>query len=444
MTTQQYFGTDGIRGKVGDSLINPMFVIKLGWAIGKILGNTTRGKVLIGKDTRISGYMLESALEAGLSAAGMDIHLLGPMPTPAIAYLTRTLRACAGIVISASHNGFEDNGLKFFSSEGFKLPDDIELQIEEQLEKPMQTVDSAKLGKAVRVVDAAGRYIEFCKSTVPSRVNFNGLKIVVDCANGATYHVAPAVFRELGAEVYEISNHPNGLNINSHCGSTHPQDLQATVLEHNADLGIAFDGDGDRVIMVDHTGEVVDGDQLLFIIARHLKKINKLQGGIVGTSMTNLGFEEGLASLSIPFERVSVGDRHVMTRLKQKGWQIGGESSGHIVHLALSTTGDGIISALQVLCAVIESGQNLAELKMGMKKYPQVLLNIPTPKSFDIKSAPLQEAIRDTESKLGNSGRVLLRASGTEPVVRVMVEGQSIELVESLAQGLARTISQTQ
>ena len=441
MAAQQYFGTDGIRGKVGDSLINPMFVIKLGWAIGKILGSKTRGKVLIGKDTRISGYMLESALEAGLSAAGMDIHLLGPMPTPAIAYLTRTLRACAGIVISASHNGYEDNGLKFFSSEGFKLPDDIELEIEAQIEKPMQTVDSSRLGKAVRIVDAPGRYIEFCKSTVPSRVNFKGLKIVLDCANGATYHIAPAVLRELGAEVHEISTSPDGFNINAYCGSTYPHDLQDTVREMGANLGIALDGDGDRVIMVDHNGEVVDGDQLLFIIARHLKEINKLHGGIVGTAMTNLGFEESMASLDIPFERVAVGDRHIMARLKQNNWQIGGESSGHIVHLALSTTGDGIISALQVLCALIESGRSLADLKTGMTKYPQVLLNVPVPKSLDLNSALLQEAIRDTESKLGRSGRVLLRASGTEPVVRVMVEGQSIELVESLAQGLARTIS---
>jgi len=442
MSKQQYFGTDGIRGKVGDSLINPMFVIKLGWAIGKILGSKNRGKVLIGKDTRISGYMLESALEAGLSAAGMDIHLLGPMPTPAIAYLTRTLRACAGIVISASHNSYEDNGLKFFSSEGFKLPDEIELAIEEQIEKPMQTVDSSQLGKAVRIVDAPGRYIEFCKSTVPSHVNFNGLKIVLDCANGATYHVAPAVFRELGAEVYDISTSPNGLNINSYCGSTNPRDMQDTVREMKADLGIAFDGDGDRVIMADHNGELVDGDQLLFIIARHLKEINKLSGGIVGTAMTNLGFEEAMSALNIPFERTAVGDRYVMSRLKQNNWQIGGESSGHIVHLALSTTGDGIISALQVLCALIESGRSLADLKSGMVKYPQVLLNVPISKSMDLNSSSLKEAVREAELQLGRSGRVLLRASGTEPVVRVMVEGQSIEQVELLAQSLARTISE--
>jgi len=438
---QRYFGTDGIRGKVGDALINPMFVIKLGWAIGKILGSTARGKVLIGKDTRISGYMLESALEAGLSAAGMDIHLLGPMPTPAIAYLTRTLRACAGIVISASHNGYEDNGLKLFSREGFKLPDDIQLEIEAQIEKPMETIESAKLGKAVRVVDAPGRYIEFCKSTVPSRVNFNGMKIVIDCANGATYHVAPEVFRELGAEVHELATSPDGLNINAHCGSTHPTGLQKAVLELNADIGIALDGDGDRVIMVDNKGEIVDGDQLLFIIARHLQGINKLHGGIVGTTMTNLGFEEGLAALNIPFQRASVGDRHVMTLLKKNGWQLGGESSGHIVHLALSTTGDGIISALQVLCAVIESGRSLAELKKGMVQYPQVLLNIPTPAAFDLNNTLIQEALRHTEQQLGRNGRVLLRASGTEPVVRVMVEGQSFDQVQQLAQILARTIS---
>ncbi len=441
MAIQHYFGTDGIRGKVGDSLINPMFVIKLGWAIGKILGKESRGKVLIGKDTRISGYMLESALEAGLSAAGMDIHLLGPMPTPAIAYLTRTLRACAGIVISASHNGYEDNGLKFFSPDGYKLPDDIQSEIEAQIEKPMQTIESVKLGKAVRVVDAAGRYIEFCKSTVPSRVNFNGLKIVVDCANGATYHVAPAVFRELGAEVVEISTSPDGLNINAQCGSTYPTVLQQAVLKTGANLGIAFDGDGDRVIMVDEKGEIVDGDQLLFIIGRHLQGINKLQGGIVGTSMTNLGFEEGLAALNIPFERAPVGDRHVMSLLKQKNWQLGGESSGHIVHLALSTTGDGIISALQVLCAIIESGRSLTDLKGGMLKYPQVLLNIPTPESFDLNNTLLQDALRHTENQLGNNGRVLLRASGTEPVIRVMVEGRNPDQVQQLAQILARTIS---
>jgi len=442
MMAQHYFGTDGIRGKVGDAMINPMFVIKLGWAIGKILGTQARGKVLIGKDTRISGYMLESALEAGLSAAGMDIHLLGPMPTPAIAYLTRTLRACAGIVISASHNGYEDNGLKFFSSEGYKLADELQLAIEEQLEKPMETVASAKLGKAVRVVDAPGRYIEFCKSTVPSRVNFNGLKIVVDCANGATYHVAPEVFRELGAEVFEIATSPDGLNINAHCGSTQPSVLQKAVLETGADLGIAFDGDGDRVIMVDGQGEVVDGDQLLFIIARHLQGIHKLYGGIVGTTMTNLGFEEALAALNIPFERAAVGDRHVMALLKQKKWQLGGESSGHIVHLALSTTGDGIISALQVLCAVIESGHSLAELKAGMPKYPQVLLNVPTPAAFDVNNSLLQEAVRHTQAQLGGTGRVLLRASGTEPVVRVMVEGQSSDQVQQLAQILARAIAE--
>ncbi|MBX9586693.1 MAG: phosphoglucosamine mutase [Gammaproteobacteria bacterium] len=441
MATQHYFGTDGIRGKVGDSLINPMFVIKLGWAIGKILGKETRGKVLIGKDTRISGYMLESALEAGLSAAGMDIHLLGPMPTPAIAYLTRTLRACAGIVISASHNGYEDNGLKFFSPEGYKLPDELQLEIEAQIEKPMQTIESVKLGKAVRVVDAPGRYIEFCKSTVPSRVNFNGLKIVVDCANGATYHVAPAVFRELGAEVVEISTSPDGLNINAQCGSTHPTFLQHAVREAGAHLGIAFDGDGDRVIMVDEKGEIVDGDQLLFIIARHLQGINKLHGGIVGTSMTNLGFEEGLAALNIPFERAPVGDRNVMSLLKQKNWQLGGESSGHIVHLALSTTGDGIISALQVLCAIIESGRSLTDLKNGMQKYPQVLLNVPTPATFDLNNSLIQDALRHTENQLGNNGRVLLRASGTEPVIRVMVEGRNPDEVQQLAQILARTIS---
>ncbi|MDQ2993645.1 MAG: phosphoglucosamine mutase [Pseudomonadota bacterium] len=442
MAEKHYFGTDGIRGKVGESLINPMFVLRLGWAIGKILGNGHAGKALIGKDTRISGYMLESALEAGLSAAGMNIRLLGPMPTPAIAYLTRTFRADVGVVISASHNPYDDNGLKFFSRDGFKLADEVELAIEAQLELPMQTVACDKLGKAERIDDAAGRYIEFCKSTVPSHVNLKGMRIVIDCANGATYHVAPAVFKELGAEIIVIGASPDGVNINAQYGSTHPDVLQKKVLETKAHLGIAFDGDGDRVIMVDHLGEVVDGDEMLFIIARHLQSIKKLQGGVVGTTMTNLGIEQALAALSIPFQRALVGDRHVMTKLKEQGWQIGGESSGHIVHLALSSTGDGIISALQILCAMFETGHNLADLKKGIHKYPQVLVNVPTAGVFDLNSQVVQAAVRHTEKQLGTAGRVLLRASGTEPVVRVMVEGEQSAQVQALATDLARIIGE--
>lgn len=441
--TRQFFGTDGIRGKVGESLINPEFVLRLGWAIGKILGTDHVGKVLIGKDTRISGYMLESALEAGLSAAGMNILLLGPMPTPAIAYLTRTFRADVGIVISASHNLYDDNGLKFFSNDGYKLADEVELAIEAQLAKPMQTVHSHKLGKAERIEDAAGRYIEFCKSTVPSHVNLNGMRIVVDCANGATYHVAPEVFRELGAEVSVIGCSPNGFNINEESGSTHPELLQKTVLESQAHLGIAFDGDGDRVIMVDHRGEIVDGDEMLFIIARHLQSIKKLLGGVVGTSMTNLGIEQAFTALGIPFKRSAVGDRHVMSMLKNQGWQIGGESSGHIVHLALSSTGDGIISALQILCAMFETGESLATLKHGIHKYPQVLVNVPTSGMCDLNSSTVKAAVQAAEQKLGKAGRVLLRASGTEPVVRVMVEGEGSEQVSALAQDLARVIEQS-
>ena len=438
--TKQYFGTDGIRGRVGESLINPMFVMKLGWAIGKILGGNGYGKIIIGKDTRISGYMLESALEAGLSAAGMNIRLLGPMPTPAIAYLTRTFRARAGIVISASHNPYHDNGLKLFSHEGFKLPESVELAIEEQLEKPMACVGSSALGKAIRINDAPGRYIEFCKSTVPSHVNLNGFKIVIDCANGATYHVAPSVFKELGAQVVVIGDGPDGFNINERSGSTSPAILQKVVLAEEAHVGIAFDGDGDRVIMVDQHGDVVDGDELLFIIASHLQKIEKLQGGVVGTMMSNLGFEHALRQLNIPFERALVGDRHVMEKLKQHGWQLGGEGSGHIVHLALSTTGDGMISALQVLCAMVETGKTLAELKVGMTKYPQTLINVPVNEQIDLQSSHIITAVQHAESSLGQSGRVLLRPSGTEPVVRVMVEGEDQQQVRQLAEEIAQQV----
>lgn len=440
---RKYFGTDGIRGRVGESLINPEFVLKLGWAAGIVLGQHHGGKVLIGKDTRISGYMLESALEAGLSAAGMDTDLLGPMPTPGIAYLTRTLRAEAGIVISASHNGYQDNGIKFFSKQGFKLPDEIELAIEAQLDKPFTTVESAKLGKATRIVDAPGRYIEFCKSTFPHKLSLSGLKIVVDCANGATYHVAPNVFRELGADVIKIGVHPDGFNINAECGSTKPDLIRKTVLEEHADLGIAFDGDGDRVLMVDHQGEIIDGDQLLYVLVKDKLKHGKLNGGVVGTVMTNLGFEKALHELAIPFKRTQVGDRYVMEEMLNSGWALGGENSGHIVNLNLTTTGDGIISALQVLRALCDEGKSLHELKNGMHKFPQILINVPVVKKVDVAADPrIKTAVAGAEKKLGQSGRVLLRASGTEPVVRVMVEGENSGEVKTIAENLAKAVAE--
>jgi len=425
---------------VGEFPITPEFILKLGWAIGRVLARGNGGKVVIGKDTRISGYMFESALEAGLSAAGVDILLLGPMPTPAIAYLTRTLHADAGIVISASHNPFEDNGIKFFSNEGTKLPDEVELAIEAELDKPMQMALPAELGKASRVVDAAGRYIEFCKSTFPRNLKLKGLKIVVDCANGATYHVAPAVFRELGAKVLPMANTPDGLNINVNCGSTHPHSLQEAVLAQGADLGIAFDGDGDRVLMVDREGELVDGDELLYIIAtaRHLQE--KLPG-VVGTVMTNLGMENALKQAGIGFERAKVGDRYVMEKLLQSGWSLGGEGSGHLICLDCTTTGDGIVSALQVLRAMVEQRRTLRELKSGMTKYPQVLINVQLPRKVDVMALnSVQDAVKAAESELGDSGRVLLRPSGTEPVIRVMVEGEDAPQVNSLAQHLADVV----
>lgn len=438
--TRKYFGTDGIRGKVGEFPITPEFVLKLGWAVGRVLARGDDGKVVIGKDTRISGYMFESALEAGLSAAGVDILLLGPMPTPAIAYLTRTLHADAGIVISASHNPFEDNGIKFFSSEGTKLPDEVELAIEAELEKPMGMAAPGELGKANRVVDAAGRYIEFCKSTFPRNLDLKGLKLVIDCANGATYHVAPAVFNELGAEVLPMASSPDGLNINVNCGSTHPELLQKVVLANEADLGIAFDGDGDRVIMVDHTGEMVDGDELLYIIAaaRH-KEMNV--PGVVGTLMTNLGMEHALKQAGIAFARAKVGDRYVMEMLQQRGWELGGEGSGHLICLNSTTTGDGIISALQVLWAMVEQNKPLYELKSGMTKYPQTLINVQLPAKVDVMAlSSVQRAVKDAESLLGDAGRVLLRPSGTEPVIRVMVEGEDAQQVKQVAEQVAEVV----
>ena len=441
---KKYFGTDGIRGTVGEGVINPAFILKLGWAVGRVLAQDGSGKVLIGKDTRISGYMFESALEAGLAAAGIDSFLLGPMPTPAIAYLTRTFHADAGIVISASHNPYQDNGLKFFSSQGTKLSDEIELAIEAEMEKDMQCVDSAKLGKAERMGDAAGRYIEFCKSTVPSTLSLKGMTIVVDCAHGATYHIGPSVLSELGAEVISIGVEPDGLNINNEVGSTHPAELQRTVLAHGADLGIALDGDGDRVIMVDQKGEIVDGDELLYIIARSRRNEGCLQGTVVGTLMSNLGLEVALKRDEIDFKRAKVGDRYVMEMLTNGGWNLGGESSGHIICLDRTSTGDGIVAALQVLCAVSRSGLSLHKLKSGMTKFPQCMENVRVSGKVDIASSEsIQQAVRAAENELGSRGRVLLRSSGTEPLVRVMVEGEDASQVTQLTQGLARIVEQT-
>lgn len=439
---KKYFGTDGIRGQVGEYPVTAEFMLKLGWAAGRVLGSANGGLVIIGKDTRISGYMFESALEAGLSAAGMDIRLLGPMPTPAIAYLTRTLHANAGIVISASHNAYADNGIKFFSSAGAKLPDDIEAAIEEEVDKPMVTVESARLGKAERVDDAGGRYIEFCKSTIPMSLSLKGLKLVVDCANGATYQVAPSVFDELGAEVIAIGTEPDGLNINRDCGSTRPDLLRKIVQEHNADAGIALDGDGDRVIMVDNQCEMVDGDELLFIIALSRKQQGSLRGDVVGTLMSNLGLEHALQSHDIAFARASVGDRYVLEMLRQTGGVLGGESSGHIICLDRTTTGDGIISALQVLTVMVQSGKSLHELKNGMSKYPQHMINVPVSNGVDLDAAPaVQEAVRSVEQRLAGRGRVLLRPSGTEPVVRVMVEGEDEAQVIKEADQLASKVA---
>ncbi len=440
---RKYFGTDGIRGLVGEAPITAEFVLKLGWAAGRVLTKGGRGKVLIGKDTRISGYMLESALQAGLSSAGVDIRLLGPMPTPAIAYLTRTLHAQAGIVISASHNPFQDNGIKFFSARGEKLPDEVELAIEAELDKSMHTVDSSLLGKAERVRDAEGRYIEFCKSTIPGNVELRGMKLVVDCAHGATYQVAPHVFEELGAEVIRLGVQPNGLNINNGCGSTHPEAMRASVLEHKADLGVALDGDGDRLIMVDHKGELVDGDELLFIIAQSRRAAGNLKGAVIGTVMSNLGLEHALCALGVDFQRAAVGDRYVMDLLRKEGGTLGGESSGHIICLDCTTTGDGIVSALQVLAALVQSGRSLHELKSGMAKYPQCLINVRTDKKFDFAaSSHVQDALRAVEAQLASKGRVLLRASGTEPLIRVMIEGVDAQQVESLANYLAAAVRQ--
>ena len=447
--TRKYFGTDGVRGRVGEAPITPDFVMRLGHAAGRVLAagpalpTGEHAAVLIGKDTRISGYMLESALQAGLSAAGVDIYLAGPMPTPAVAYLTRALRLQAGIVISASHNPFEDNGIKFFSADGNKLPDAVEHAIEARLDQPLEIMPSAQLGKARRLNDAAGRYIEFCKSTFPTHLDLRGLKLVVDCAHGATYHIATHVFHELGAEVVAIGAQPDGININRDFGATHPLALAKAVKAHRAHLGVAFDGDGDRLTMADQDGKVYDGDQLLFVIAKFRKKHKLLKGGVVGTLMTNLGMQQALAGHGIAFERAAVGDRYVLEKLVEQGWQLGGENSGHIICLDKHTTGDGIVSALQVLHALKAEGQGLAQLCGSMRLYPQALVNVKTRKGFDFAADDkVGAALKATRDRLGDKGRVLLRASGTEPVIRVMVEGEGHVFVSELAQSLANVIRQ--
>jgi phosphoglucosamine mutase len=438
--SRKYFGTDGVRGRVGSAHMNAEFVLRLGRAAGRVLARQGESTVLVGKDTRISGYMFESALEAGLSAAGVNTRLLGPMPTPAIAYLTRTLRAEAGVVISASHNPYFDNGIKFFSGDGRKLPDAVEAEIEAELDKPFETVESAELGNAKRIVDAAGRYVEFCKSTVPYGLKLAGLKIVLDCAHGATYKVAPAVFDDMGAKVTCIGVDPDGLNINEACGSTHPQVLQRKVLELNADFGIAFDGDGDRVMMVDHRGELVDGDELLYIITMARKADGGLKGPVVGTHMSNLGLEQALTGAGVDFKRAAVGDRYVLALMEETGGMLGGENSGHIVCLDRSTTGDGIIAALQVLQALHVSGQTLADARSPVRKYPQVLVNVKTAARVDLSGAGVRSAVAAVEQKLAGRGRVLLRPSGTEPVVRVMVEGEEAGAVTALAEDIAAAV----
>ncbi|MET1256342.1 phosphoglucosamine mutase [Aliikangiella maris] len=444
MSKRKYFGTDGIRGKVGEYPITPEFVLKLGWAAGKVLGSSARDRIVIGKDTRISGYMFESALESGIIAAGMNVQLLGPMPTPGIAYLTRTFRAAAGIVISASHNSYLDNGIKFFSSDGFKLPDEVELEIEAMIDQPMTTVSAEKLGKAKIVQTAAGRYIEFCKATVPASLSLEGIKIVVDTANGAGYSIANKVFRELGGNIISIYNHPDGLNINKNCGATDLDALAKVVVAEQADLGIALDGDADRLMMVDHNGEVVDGDELLYIIAKDANNRGQLGGGVVGTLMSNFGLQKAFEADGIPFERAKVGDRYVMELMQKHGWKFGGESSGHLVCLDKNTTGDGIISALQVLAVMATEGKTLAELKQGMSKAPQTMINVKvTEKTDPMKHDAIVKAVAEVEHELADSGRVLLRASGTEPLIRVMVEGNEASVVDKYANQLADVVRNT-
>lgn len=440
--SRQYFGTDGIRGTVGQAPMTPDFALKLGWAAGRVLGKTPGARVLIGKDTRRSGYMFESALEAGFAAAGVESDLLGPLPTPGVAYLTRALRCQAGVVISASHNPHQDNGVKFFGPDGGKLNDAVELEIEALLGQPMQVVSAEQLGRARRIDDAAGRYIEFCKSSFPAEATLNGLKIVVDCANGAAYKTAPAVFQELGAQVIAIGDRPDGFNINRDCGSTHMAPLKAAVLREGAHLGVALDGDADRCLMVSHDGREVDGDEILYLIARQRLASNSLRGPVVGTLMSNLGLEQALKGLGLQFERANVGDRYVMELLKARGGMLGGETSGHTLCLDRTSTGDGTVTALQVLAAVVESGQGLAELVSGMRKMPQVLINIRVSGGAKelVAQAAVQAEVRQVELELGARGRVLLRASGTEPLVRVMVEADDAELTRAMAERIAEQI----
>ena len=442
MANRKYFGTDGVRGKVGTYPITPDFALKLGWAAGKVLASQGSRTVLIGKDTRISGYMLESALEAGLAAAGLTAAFTGPMPTPAVAYLTRTFRLEAGIVISASHNPYYDNGIKFFSAQGTKLPDNIEEAIEAMLDQPMDCVESADLGKASRISDAAGRYIEFCKSTFPAHLGLDGYKIVVDCANGATYHIAPNVLRELGAEVIEIGTEPNGININEKCGATDVKALQEKVLETKADVGLAYDGDGDRIMMVDHLGNKVDGDQILFIIAREALRSGQLKGGVVGTLMSNMSLEIALKMLGVPFVRANVGDRYVLEKMVEHNWTLGGENSGHIIIADKNTTGDGIIASLAVLSAMVQHRLSLNELASAVKLFPQVLINV----RFAGGANPLEsEAVKavaaDVEKRLEGKGRILLRKSGTEPLIRVMVECEDGALAKQCAEEIAEAVN---
>ena len=442
---RKYFGTDGIRGTVGEHPITADFMLKLGYAAGKVLTKNTKAKkrVLIGKDTRVSGYMFESALEAGLIAAGVNVDMLGPMPTPAIAYLTRAFRASAGIVISASHNPVGDNGIKFFSSNGYKLDDRIELEIESLIDQPLITNNSFSLGKARRISDATGRYVEFCKGSLPSRFSLAGLKIIIDCANGAVYNAAPKVFKELGAEVISLGVEPNGFNINDKCGSTHMDELCARVIDEKADFGIAFDGDGDRVLFADAQGEIVDGDELIFIIAQHRHESEQGCNGVVGTLMTNLGMELALKDLGIPFERTNVGDRYVVEALKNNGWSLGGEGSGHVLCSDLNTTGDGIVAALQVIKAICHSGTTLCKLKKRMRKFPQVMINVRLPKKLDISdNKAINQSVRTAEKLISSQGRVLIRPSGTEPMIRVMVEGDDQELVDQQVKIIAGVVKE--
>ena len=446
--SRRFFGTDGVRGRVGEDPITPGMVMRLGYAAGRVLATSghdslhgERPAVLIGKDTRVSGYMLESALEAGLTAAGVDVRLTGPMPTPGIAYLTRALRLQAGVVISASHNPYEDNGIKFFSARGTKLPDEVELAIEAAMEAPIKTEASRDLGRVKRVDDAAGRYIEFCKSTFPTDMDLRGMRIVVDCANGAGYHIAPPVFHELGADVIAIGNEPDGLNINKHCGATHTEALARAVRQHRADVGVALDGDGDRLMMADSNGIVMDGDKLMYAIARHRQAAGELKGGVVGTLMTNLGTELALKALGCDFRRAKVGDRYVLEVLQEEGWQLGGETSGHILCLDKHTTGDGIVSALQVLAALRASGQSLAEYTRDCPAYPQILVNVRVAKGFRLEGqAAVAQAVAEVEAELGATGRVVLRPSGTEPLIRVMVEGRDETQVRRTAEHIADAV----